>query len=39
MPWEIRLDDFTNEIKSGESMRLRFDLRDAKLYSFRFAED
>lgn len=33
------LEDLAEEIESGESVRLRFDLQDAKLYSFRFAED
>ena len=37
---EVRgLEGLAEEIESGESVRLRFDLRDAKLYSFRFVED
>lgn len=37
---EVRgLEDLAEEVESGESVRLRFDLRDAKLYSFRFADE
>ncbi|MDE0260873.1 MAG: hypothetical protein OXJ37_00525 [Bryobacterales bacterium] len=37
---EVRgLEDLAEEVESGEPVRLRFDLQDAKLYSFRFADE